>query len=103
MTDVHSAVFDALEKGFADPDVERQVQALEQEVEENKEEQLDVSNFRAKQHVGEFDVFLAYNSEDREAVLSVGKALIERRVNPWVDKWNIPPGRLWANRGITAC
>ena len=43
----------------------------------------------------EFHVFLSYNSQDRPAVVELAKALILRRIRPWLDIWNVPPGRPW--------
>ncbi len=40
-----------------------------------------------------FDVVLAHNNKDKAAVEAIGKRLRQRRLNPWFDKWNIPPGR----------
>lgn len=43
----------------------------------------------------EFDVFLCHNSTDKAAVKQLGKQLIRRGIRPWLDEWNLPPGRLW--------
>jgi hypothetical protein len=42
-----------------------------------------------------FDVFLAHNSEDKAAVVSIGKQLRRYGLNPWLDMWNLPPGRVF--------
>lgn len=42
-----------------------------------------------------YDVFLCYNSQDKEAVLELGAALKARGLRVWVDTWEIPPGRRW--------
>ena len=42
-----------------------------------------------------FHVFLCYNSEDRPAVESIAKQLKARRIVPWFDWWELPPGRAW--------
>lgn len=41
---------------------------------------------------GEFDAFIAYASLDVVAVASVAKALVTRGIEPWFDKWHMPPG-----------
>lgn len=46
-----------------------------------------------KMEVGEFDVFLAHNSQDEKTVLRIAENLREMGINPWVDKEQIPPGR----------
>jgi hypothetical protein len=43
----------------------------------------------------EFDVFLCHNSADKAAVKQIGKQLVRRGIRPWLDEWNLPPGRLW--------
>lgn len=42
-----------------------------------------------------YDVFLAHNSKDKTAVEAIGRRLRRHGLNPWLDKWNIPPGRIF--------
>jgi CRISPR-associated Csx14 family protein len=42
-----------------------------------------------------YDVFLCYNSEDEPSVKKIGRELLNRRIVPWLDMWDIPPGRSW--------
>ena len=42
-----------------------------------------------------FDVFLSHNSNDKENVRRIGKALIERGLKVWLDEWELIPGRPW--------
>lgn len=42
-----------------------------------------------------FDVFLCHNSEDKPRVRQIGNALIKRGLRPWLDEWQLPPGRPW--------
>lgn len=42
-----------------------------------------------------FDVFLCYNSEDKKAVKCIGEQLKKRGLKPWLDEWELPPGRPW--------
>lgn len=44
---------------------------------------------------GKYDVFLCYKSEDRLEVKNIGNQLKDRGIAPWLDMWDIPPGRLW--------
>ncbi|MFW9917815.1 MAG: TIR domain-containing protein [Candidatus Thorarchaeota archaeon] len=46
-----------------------------------------------------FDVFLAYNSVDRDKVEAIGEALKQEGLIPWLDKEQIPPGR-WFQKVI---
>jgi hypothetical protein len=43
----------------------------------------------------EFDVFLSYNREDREAVRGIAIELSQRGIMPWFDQWELRPGFPW--------
>ena len=43
----------------------------------------------------EFDVFLSHNSADKPVVEELAKKLQARGLNPWLDKWELVPGRPW--------
>jgi hypothetical protein len=43
----------------------------------------------------EFDVFLCHNSADKAKVKAIGKQLIAEGLSPWLDEWNLIPGRPW--------
>lgn len=42
-----------------------------------------------------FDVFLCHNSSDKEAVKRIGEQLKAAGLKPWLDEWELPPGRPW--------
>ncbi|MDQ3813212.1 MAG: toll/interleukin-1 receptor domain-containing protein, partial [Armatimonadota bacterium] len=42
-----------------------------------------------------FDVFLSHNSKDKPAVRKLGEALKARGLEPWLDEWELIPGRPW--------
>ena len=42
-----------------------------------------------------FDVFLCYNSQDRQAVKEIGLQLKDRDIKPWLDEWELRPGLPW--------
>jgi len=44
---------------------------------------------------GAFDVFLSYNSRDRDAVLAIAEALRAQGLRVWIDAWELVPGRPW--------
>jgi len=44
---------------------------------------------------GPFDVFLSHNSQDKSAVIELGEALRARGIRPWLDQWELVPGRPW--------
>ena len=43
----------------------------------------------------QFDVFLSYNSADRPTVERVAELLRQARLEPWLDRWNLTPGKPW--------
>lgn len=49
----------------------------------------------AKVRSEQFDVFLAHDSDDKEAVLEIARHLRRRGIHPWVDVEQIHPGELW--------
>lgn len=88
-------LIDQMEKMFAHPHLLARVQSLEAKAEERKDRAVGVTIAGAKRHLGEFDVFLAHNSEDKSQVEAVARALRAYGINPWFDAWNLPPGRLF--------
>jgi small GTP-binding protein len=91
--DTDIPLLDMLEEKFGDPELLRRVRELEEAAEEKREQAVGVTTARAKEHVGEFDVFLAHNSADRPQVKAISEELKRRGLNPWLDVEQIPPGR----------
>lgn len=54
-----------------------------------------VATLSGKQMTEDFDVFLCYNSRDRELVKRIGLALCEQGLHPWLDEWELRPGMRW--------
>lgn len=42
-----------------------------------------------------FDVFLSHNSKDKPTVLHLARALRLHGITPWLDAWELIPGRPW--------
>jgi len=42
-----------------------------------------------------FDVFICYNSKDRDEVIKIAEDLKKLGLNPWIDIWNLRPGFPW--------
>ena len=40
-----------------------------------------------------YDVFLSYNSKDKVEVKKIADALKAQGIAPWLDEWELPPGR----------
>jgi hypothetical protein len=43
----------------------------------------------------QFDVFLCHNGKDKAEVKEIGKQLKSKRILPWLDEWELPPGQPW--------
>jgi hypothetical protein len=43
----------------------------------------------------EFDVFLSHNSHDKPQVKQLATELLNVGILPWLDEWELQPGRLW--------
>jgi small GTP-binding protein len=68
---------------------------IDDNIMEKKEEASGITTAKAKTEIGEFDVFLAHNSDDKDDVEKIANELKSKGLNPWLDKWNVPPGRLF--------
>src|SRR5262249_47087555 len=53
------------------------------------------SSLRGKLATDDFDVFLSHSSADKPAVKKVGEQLKAHGLLPWLDEWNLVPGRPW--------
>jgi len=42
-----------------------------------------------------FDVFLCHHSQDKPEVEAIGVELRKRNLQPWLDRWELRPGRPW--------
>lgn len=86
-------IVDDLERRFAEPFILRQVRALERSGEAMRNTEVGLTTASAKKDLNEYDVFLAYNSADEQAVETIAMGLRRRGINPWFAKWCLPPGR----------
>ena len=53
------------------------------------------SVLQGKIATGDFDVFLCHNNKDKPAVKEIGEKLKEQGILPWLDEWELRPGRPW--------
>lgn len=58
-----------------------------------RKEETAASILQGKIATGDFDVFLAHNSQDKHQVEAIAEELKRRGLNPWLDKEQIPPGQ----------
>jgi hypothetical protein len=49
-------------------------------------------NYEGLSGVGQYDVFLAHNSQDKSDVRTIAESLKQRGIRPWIDLEQIPPG-----------
>jgi hypothetical protein len=54
-----------------------------------------LKDLRRKRESGHFDVFLCHNSMDKPEVIVIAQKLRELGILPWLDVWELPPGRPW--------
>jgi WD40 repeat protein len=43
----------------------------------------------------DYDAFLCHSNHDKPAVREVARRLKERGILPWLDEWELPPGKKW--------
>jgi hypothetical protein len=67
----------------------------QKELERLAQEQRAAQEIARKRSLGEFDVFLCHNWADKPAVKKIAQRLIAAGVMPWLDEWELPPGRPW--------
>ena len=53
------------------------------------------TRLKDKVETNAYDVFLCHNSKDKPQVIAIGERLKERGIRPWLDVWEIRPGRRW--------
>ena len=86
-------IWDEVEQRFGDPDNILRVRSLEAAGNASRSVEVGLTTASAKREIEEYDTFLAYNSADADAVSAVATALRGRGINPWLDRWCVPPGR----------
>jgi hypothetical protein len=69
--------------------------AAEAEAARRAEEAARADEIARRRAAGDFDVFLCHNWADKPAVKKIAQALIARGIVPWLDEWELPPGRPW--------
>jgi hypothetical protein len=67
----------------------------EAEAARKAEEAARAQEVARRRAAGDFDVFLCHNWADKPAVKKIAQALIARGIVPWLDEWELPPGRPW--------
>jgi GTPase SAR1 family protein len=71
------------------------VQEMDRAADEKRDHETVQTALHGKIEMGDFDVFLCHNGEDKAAVKKIGVELKEQGILPWLDEWELPPGRPW--------
>lgn len=69
------------------------VKQMDDQADEERARATAAAALHGKEEVGEFDVFLAHHSADKDAVKRIAENLRSYGVNPWIDDEQVPPGR----------
>ncbi|KAB2853611.1 MAG: toll/interleukin-1 receptor domain-containing protein, partial [Anaerolineae bacterium] len=48
-----------------------------------------------KTELGEFDVFMCHNNQNKAEVIRIATKLKEKGIRPWLDEWELRPGLSW--------
>ena len=56
---------------------------------------IDAAIWEPRRLIGDFDVFLCHNGEDKPDVKIIAEQLLEQGYLPWLDVWELRPGLPW--------
>ncbi len=71
------------------------VSEMDQNADAGRDAQKALTRLAGQRHAGAFDVFMCHNSKDKEAVKSIARQLMAQGIMPWLDEWELQPGRPW--------
>jgi hypothetical protein len=69
------------------------IQTMDYAADRQRDRETIKSVIQGKRQCQDFDVFFSYNSEDELAVKKYAEKLLERGILPWLEDWEIRPGR----------
>ena len=72
-----------------------QVKEMEQKADAQRGHESAISILQGKIATQDFDVFLCHNGQDKLTVKRIGELLKLHGILPWLDEWELPPGRPW--------
>jgi len=76
----------------ADPSV---VSQMDRAADASRDKESAASILVGKRATAAFDVFMCYNSMDESLVIDIGERLKLVGILPWLDRWEIAPGKQW--------
>jgi small GTP-binding protein len=68
---------------------------MNRKADEGRERDLATIILKGKIEAHDFDVFLCHNSKDKREVRAIGEKLKQQGILPWLDLWELPPGKPW--------
>jgi GTPase SAR1 family protein len=71
------------------------VSEMNRSADEQRDRNVAATRLKGKVETRDFDVFLCHNSKDKAEVMAIGERLRELGILPWLDIWEIPPGKRW--------
>ncbi|MBZ0293997.1 MAG: TIR domain-containing protein [Anaerolineae bacterium] len=74
---------------------QQMVTRLDQDVEAEQQKQMLATSLEGRRKLGEFDVFICHNHQDRLSVTRIAEQLTHKGVLPWLDLWDLRPGDDW--------
>ena len=91
--DERSLLFDLLIAD--DVDSRADVRRMDVDADSARRRQLATTAIEGKKRIGGYDVFLSYSTRDREQVVALAEDLVKLGIRPWLDVWDLVPGRPW--------
>jgi GTPase SAR1 family protein len=68
---------------------------MERGADARRDAETAATTIQGKRATRDFDVFISYNSTDRETVLTIARSLEQQGILPWIDIEACPPGKSW--------
>jgi len=68
---------------------------MERGADARRDAETTATTIQGKRAARDYDVFISYNSADREAVLTIARHLERQGLLPWIDIEACPPGKSW--------
>jgi hypothetical protein len=74
---------------------EAAVAEMNRSADDRRDRNVAETRLKGKLETQDYDVFLCYNTRDRERVKVIGEQLKDVGILPWLDIWEIRPGTRW--------
>lgn len=80
---------------LASPPPPPRVASMDRQADRARDNEAIRTTAMGRRAVNDYDVFLCYNSKDRDQVRWLAERLVERNISPWFDEWALKPGSVW--------